>query len=223
VVVKTRKEAVVSDARTDILSRVRKGLGIQSRAMNDDYNGIARDYKKVGQLNTASRLDLFEDRLRDYDAVVYRCASSTLAETIASALDYRGKRRLLIPEGLSKSCLPGEPSEFIPDRGLELGSLDHSEGVITGCAVAIAITGTIILKHSPATGRRALTLIPDYHLCVIDAAQVVETVSEGIRALGDVTTMPITTISGPSATADIEMTRIKGVHGPRTLDVILVI
>jgi L-lactate dehydrogenase complex protein LldG len=119
--------------------------------------------------------------------------------------------------------LPGEPFEFIPDRGLDFCELDHSEGVLTGCAVAIAMSGTIILKHSPGKGRRALTLIPDYHLCIVKAEQVVETVPEGIRSLGDQTSMPITTISGPSATADIEMTRIKGVHGPRTLDVILVV
>ncbi len=213
----------MSDARTEILARVRKGLGIQSRAINDDYNGIPRDFKKTGRLDAASRLDLLEDSLRNYDAVVYRCESRVIAETVATALHQRGKRRMLIPEGLPKSWLPGEPFEFISDCGLEFGTLDHSEGVITGCAVAIAMSGTVILKHSQATGRRALTLIPDYHVCVIEAAQVVETVPEGIHAIGDVTTMPITTISGPSATADIEMTRIKGVHGPRTLDVILVI
>jgi len=88
--------------------------------------------------------------------------------------------------------------------------------------VAVALSGTIILRHSFAQGRRALTLIPDYHLCIVEASQIVETVAEGIRAL-DNPTEPITTISGPSATADIEMTRIKGVHGPRTLDVILVV
>ena len=94
--------------------------------------------------------------------------------------------------------------------------------MLTTCALAIAISGTIVLRHSPTEGRRALTLISDYHLCIVESSQVVETVPEGIRALAS-PTEPITTISGPSATADIEMTRIKGVHGPRTLDVILVV
>jgi L-lactate dehydrogenase complex protein LldG len=132
----------------------------------------------------------------------------------------RGKRSLLIPPHLPPEWLPSD-MEFIPDRDLTFAELDASEGALTACTVAISFTGTIILSHSAHEGRRALTLIPDYHLCIVRADQVVETVPEGIRKLRDFQTRPITTISGPSATADIEMTRIKGVHGPRTLDVIL--
>jgi L-lactate dehydrogenase complex protein LldG len=100
--------------------------------------------------------------------------------------------------------------------------LDSGDGTITGCTVAIAPTGTIVLCHGDREGRRALTLIPDDHLCVVFMEQVVETVAEGLRQPEVARSALITTISGPSATADIEMTRIKGVHGPRTLDVVLV-
>jgi len=105
---------------------------------------------------------------------------------------------------------------------LSYEEIDRAEGVITGCVAAIAFTGTIILRHSLADGRRALTLIPDYHLCIVSTSQVVETVPEGFAMLKGMETMPLTTVSGPSATADIEMNRVKGVHGPRFLDVILV-
>ena len=106
--------------------------------------------------------------------------------------------------------------------GVAYAEIDRGQGVITGCVAAIAFTGTIILQHGARDGRRALSLIPDYHLCVVFADQVVETVSEGFDRLEGMETSPLTTVSGPSATADIEMARVKGVHGPRFLDVILV-
>jgi L-lactate dehydrogenase complex protein LldG len=136
-------------------------------------------------------------------------------------METRGKRSMLIPPGFPAAWLPAG-FDFIRDRSLDYDTIDRSEGALTACAAAISMTGTIILSHSEMEGRRALTLIPDYHLCVVRADQIVETVPEGIRRLRELQTRPITTISGPSATADIEMTRIKGVHGPRTLDVILV-
>ena len=136
-------------------------------------------------------------------------------------MDSRGKRGLIVPHGLPAIWLP-EDFAFVPDDALSYEALDRSEGVLTGCAVAIAATGTIVLCHSPAEGRRALSLVPDYHLCVVYEEQVVETVPEGIRNLRPHQSDPITTISGPSATSDIEMTRVKGVHGPRVLDVVLV-
>jgi L-lactate dehydrogenase complex protein LldG len=110
----------------------------------------------------------------------------------------------------------------VPDQNLPYELLDASEGVLTGCAAAIALTGSIILRHTEAEGRRALSLIPDYHLCVVFENQIVETVPEAIDLLSAFPLVPVTTIAGPSATADSEMTRIKGVHGPRTLEVILV-
>jgi L-lactate dehydrogenase complex protein LldG len=212
----------MNSARQEILGRVRKSLGDVSADRAENYVEVARGYVQSGTLDAESKLALFEDRLRDYDAVVYRCSKVTLRQTIAGALKHRGKLQMLVPEGIDAECLPTDLVEFVRDRGLSYEQLDRSQGVLTMCATAIALSGTIILRHSARDGRRALTLIPDYHLCIVNASQVVETVSEGIRALGN-PTEPITTISGPSATSDIEMTRIKGVHGPRTLDVIVVV
>jgi L-lactate dehydrogenase complex protein LldG len=126
-----------------------------------------------------------------------------------------------VPLGIPNDWLP-HGFLFQRDTGLNYQEIDKSEGVLTGCAVAIALTGTIVLRHSESEGRRALTLVPDYHLCVVHEQQIVETVPEGIAQMSAYAPAPITTISGPSATSDIEMTRIKGVHGPRTLEVILV-
>lgn len=215
-------ETYMNLARQEILQRIRKGLKAVSSNRAQHYEEIERRYTQSGGLDFESKLALFEDRLRDYDAMVHRCSRVTLRQTIADALKQRGKRQMLIPEGFNADCLPSDSVEFVRDAGKSYEELDRSEGVLTNCAVAVALCGTIILRHSVAQGRRALTLIPDYHLCIVKASQIVETVAEGIRAL-DNPMEPITTISGPSATADIEMTRIKGVHGPRTLDVILVV
>jgi len=212
----------MSSAREEILSRIRKGLGPKVEDRDGEYAAISRNYIQAGDLDAKARLDLFEERLQDYGAGVHRCTESQIAETVARVLQARKKKSLLIPEGLPAEWLPPAPPDFSREHASSYELLDHSEGVLTGCVAGIALTGTIILQHSPRDGRRALTLIPDYHLCVVFVRQVVETVPEGIRALADPAKGPLTTISGPSATADIEMTRIQGVHGPRTLDVILV-
>jgi L-lactate dehydrogenase complex protein LldG len=172
-------------------------------------------------LDPAGRTQLFRDRLLDYGAGVYECPETELPNTIGDAVSARKKQSLLIPPGLSRAWLPAA-LPVRTDEGLSYDELDRAEGVLTGCAIAIATTGTIVLRHSHNDGRRALTLIPDYHLCVVFAGQIVETVVEGVRAMSTFGRLPLTTISGPSATADIEMTRIKGVHGPRLLDVIIV-
>jgi L-lactate dehydrogenase complex protein LldG len=197
----------VSTAKEQILARVRQSIGAR-----EPLAPVTREYRQALPVN----LEQFEERLRDYNAGVYRCSEADLPATIREVMDARNKHRLLVPPGIEASA------HLVQDTGLTHAELDAMEGVLTGCTVAISLTGTIILTHGPREGRRALTLIPDYHLCVVYAHQVVETVPEGIRALRDFRTRPITTISGPSATADIEMIRIKGVHGPRTLDVILV-
>jgi len=178
---------------------------------------VRREYIQSRTLN----IEQFVERLQDYNAGVYRCSEAELPPTIAHAMIVRGKNALVIPPAFPAEWLPAGKS-FVRDHGLTYTELDQAEGALTGCTVAISFTASIVLTHSAHEGRRALTLIPDYHLCIVRMDQVVETVPEGIRALREFRTRPITTIAGPSATADIEMTRVKGVHGPRTLDVILV-
>ncbi|MGI9071620.1 MAG: LutC/YkgG family protein [Bryobacteraceae bacterium] len=209
-------------AKDEILDRIRRAINDVSTSCTSDYAAIAREYQRSANLDQGSRMNLFAERLHDYGAVVYRGSHVHLPETIARALAVRSKRKLLIPKNVPQEWLP-PTFEFVRDDGLSYEAIDQSEGVLTGCAVAVALTGTIVLRHSSGEGRRALTLIPDYHLCVVLADQIVETVPEGIRRAAGFGRVPITTLSGPSATSDIEMTRIKGVHGPRTLDVILVV
>ena len=211
----------MSSAKEEVLKRIRTALHDVQGRREEDYAGIQRNYTQAGNENLEQRLSLFTDRLRDYDATVYDCQESQIAETVARALSTREKNRMLVPSGVPEQWLPRN-FDFFRGDGLDFDEIDKHEGVITGCALAIALTGTIVLRHSSAEGRRALTLIPDYHLCIVRAEQVVQSVPEAIRKTNEFATAPITTISGPSATADIEMTRIKGVHGPRTLDVILV-
>lgn len=210
----------MSSAREEILASVRRHTDQQSKR-EADYRSIGRGYRVTGQLNGEERLLLFIDRLEDYGCEVHRASEAELAKAIGLVLRARGKNSLLTPPGLPPAWLPQE-YRFEDGTKLTYHELDRTEGVLTGCKVAIAATGTILLVHSAGEGGRALTLIPDYHLCVVFEEQVVETVPEALREIGALAAFPLTTISGPSATADIEMTRIKGVHGPRTLEVILV-
>jgi len=220
----------MTDSRTEILEKVRRSLGSaspRSESKSEDeitkhYEAIARDYNHSGKLDLQSRLDLFAERLRDYGASVHRCSGEELSSVIAKILADRQIHRILVPSGIPASSLTSAAIEFIPgSNNLTYNEMDKMEGVLTACTAAIALTGTILLRHSPTEGSRAITLIPDYHLCVVFESQVFETVPEAIRQMEQFRTLPMTTISGPSATSDIEMTRIKGVHGPRTLDVIL--
>lgn len=215
------KENDMSAAREEMLARIRlaKLPGSSSRA--EDYAGIRHHYRRTGQLDIQQRLALFEERLRDYGATVYRCTEDRIAEVVAQAMAARGAKNLLFPTGVPTEWLPKE-YEFRSGDAQSYRELDASEGTLTGCTAAIAMTGTIILEHRPGQGQRAVTLIPDYHLCVVFSRQIFETVPEGMQQFASSSRFPITTISGPSATADIEMTRVKGVHGPRFFDVILV-
>jgi L-lactate dehydrogenase complex protein LldG len=139
----------------------------------------------------------------------------------ARMLEERKAKRMVVPRGLAAEWLPGGV-EFVVDEGLAAVKLDAVDGVMTGATLAIAETGTVVLQNVAGQGRRAVTLVPDYHLCVVRVEDVVETVPEAIGRLQATAGLATTFVSGPSATADIEMTRIKGVHGPRFLDVILV-
>jgi len=211
----------MTTAKTEILGRIRATLGPRGDTRAEEYAAIPRRYKQASALDAAARLDLFLSRIQHYDGGVFRCDRASIRETIAGALSARGKRRIIVPSGFPRERLP-DGVEFVTDDHLRYEDLDRSDGALTACSVAIAWTGTIALHHAPSEGRRALTLVPDYHLCLVDADQIVETVPEAMRRLRTLNPSLVTTISGPSATADIEMTRIKGVHGPRTLDVILI-
>ncbi len=174
-------------------------------------------------------LDLLAGRLIDYRSQVRRTTAAQLLDTVRAALAERGARRVVLPPGLDLPGLdqpqPGQSgsldaTELVTDGGLSAQELDQADGVITRAAVAIAETGTIVLDAGPGQGRRALSLIPDYHLCLIGADQVVALVPEAVARLTP--GRPLTWISGPSATSDIELDRVEGVHGPRTLEVILI-
>jgi L-lactate dehydrogenase complex protein LldG len=211
------------DARAAILSGIRSAL----RSSNGDdriaseYAAIPRAYKRKGTLGREALLDLFVHRLREYDAGVSRVPYEGISVEVARILSARGCKRILIPNGVPANWLP-DGFSFELAASFDNYQLDRMDGVLTGCTVAIAETGSIVLQHSQAQGPRILSLVPDYHLCVVFADQVVETVPESFAQLEATASLPTTFFSGPSATADIEMTRIKGVHGPRFLDVVLV-
>jgi L-lactate dehydrogenase complex protein LldG len=209
-------------AKEAILGRIRlANLAAEANSVETQWDALPREYRRSGGRSLAAAVDLLEDRLRDYDAVVERCANSEVAATVARMLATRGKRRLVIAAGLPQEWLPAS-AEFVVDDGFTAEALDSFEGVLTGATVAIAETGTVVLQNVPGQGRRAISLVPDYHLCVVQVEVVVETVPEGMDRLAATAAIATTFVSGPSATADIEMTRIKGVHGPRFLDVLLV-
>jgi len=207
-------------ARDEVLARIRTALGDSAPAgPAPAADPVPGSYRTSGELGTGQLLDLLAERLRDYGCTVRRTAPDQLMTAIGEALEQRGTRRIVVPAGLDLAGLPAG-ADIVADDGLSPAALDGVDGVITGAAVAIAETGTIVLDGSPDQGRRALSLVPDYHLCLVRAHQVVGLVPEALARLDP--GRPLTWISGPSATSDIELDRVQGVHGPRTLEVILV-
>jgi len=211
----------MSRSRDQVLGRIRRATASPAAAREQDYAAIPRLYRRTGTLDEDGRLALFQSRVEDYGCGCVRCAQEQLPDTIGQVLRSRARQRLVVPQGVPAAWLPAG-FDWVRDTALRSGELDAIDGAVTGCTSAISQTGSIVLCHDPTEGRRAITLIPDYHLCVVFARQVMETVSDSLRQPRVAASALITTISGPSATADIEMTRIKGVHGPRTLDVVLV-
>jgi L-lactate dehydrogenase complex protein LldG len=168
----------------------------------------------------AEVVELFCERVADYRATVHRARD--VAPAVRAACDAHGASRLACAPG---AALEVDGLDLVPDDPpLPIRELDGLDGVLTGCALAIAETGTIVLDGAPASGRRALTLVPDLHVCVVRADQVVADVPGATAALAPAARAgrPITLISGPSATSDIELQRVEGVHGPRKLDVVVV-
>ena len=216
-------DMVTNSARTDVLRRIREAKGgvASVEAVRAGWSAIDRRYRREATRPREAVLELLEDRLLDYDARVVRARHPEVAVAAAKMLLERRVLRMVVPVGMTTEWLPGG-IEFVVDGDLPATELDVVDGVMTGATLAIAETGTVVLQNVAGQGRRAVTLVPDYHLCVVRVADVVETVPEAMERLQATAGLATTFVSGPSATADIEMTRIKGVHGPRFLDVILV-
>jgi L-lactate dehydrogenase complex protein LldG len=257
------------DSREQVLGRIRaatRNSGVTAKDAARGYDAIPRDYICRGQMTAEARLERMAERLREYDAEVVECRPEELPDAIRGQLAASGKRTFVVPEGLPAEWLvPG--FDWKIDRNLAVSEVEQAEGVVTACFCGIAESGTIVLHHGATEGRRVISLLPDWHLCVVYASQIVETLPEYFdrcaisgqwsvvgdrrseireRRAGNEATreqgnerngtegpgtrdlktanLPglVTWISGPSATADIEMTRIKGVHGPRFLHVVLV-
>jgi L-lactate dehydrogenase complex protein LldG len=203
-------------ARDEVLGRIRTALGERRPAPE-----IVRDYRTADDRPADVLRDVLVDRLEDYKATVLRCGAGDVAATVAAALDRGLGAGWAAQDVVVAPGLPGDwrPDGTTEDDGRPATDLVAFAAAVTGVAVAIAETGTLVLDGSPASGRRALSLLPDCLVCVVTADQIVGGVPEGLARLDPVT--PLTLISGPSATSDIELERVEGVHGPRTLVVVL--
>ncbi|WP_420593956.1 LutC/YkgG family protein [Deinococcus sp.] len=204
-----------AEARLAMLTRINRAIaGMEAPALPA--------YPQGEHLNREAMLQQFQDRIEDYRAFFVRVTQLEVAGAVASAL--AGAKRVVVPAGLGQGFLPAGLELLRDDPPLSHTELDEAEAVITGCAAAISETGTIILDHAGDQGRRALTLIPDLHICIIRAEQIVQSVLEGVRLMEASVQAgrPLTWISGGSATSDIELVRVEGVHGPRRLCVVVV-
>lgn len=203
-------------AREEILRRVGAATGAVGPAP------VPRRYRRGGELGPEARAELFCERAADYQARVHRVAADGLEAALAARCEELGARRLVVAPGVA--WRPGGVEVELDEPALAASRLDSLDGVLSGCALAIAETGTVVLDGSPLCGRRALTLVPDLHLCVVAAEAIVETVPEAVAALAPAAEAgaPITFVSGPSATSDIELRRVDGVHGPRQLELFVI-
>jgi L-lactate dehydrogenase complex protein LldG len=215
----------VSDARADVLGRVRAALGAGAGAAAPEVPRAYRGAGRIGPAGAPDVVDRFCARVEEYRATVRRVDAAGLAAAAAAACRERGARRMAVPPGgLGGDDVIEGVELVVDDPALSARQLDELDGVLTGCALGIAETGTIVLDGGPRSGRRALTLVPDYHLCIVEASAIVAGVPDAVAALAGAAAegRPITLVSGPSATSDIELDRVEGVHGPRTLDVLVV-
>jgi L-lactate dehydrogenase complex protein LldG len=205
----------VTAARDVVLARIRKALGEPAPVT------VARSYRQVGVLTRDQVIARFVERVEECGARV--AATSEAVSAVEQALDTAGAARVVIAPDFPPDLRPAGV-ELVEDSGLSADELDALDGALTTCAVACAETGTIALDTGPGQGRRAITLVPDLHVCVVDASQIVETVPELFERLAPSARAgrPIVLVSGPSATSDIELNRVEGVHGPRRLAVVVV-
>ncbi|MFF9765787.1 lactate utilization protein C [Streptomyces sp. NPDC053086] len=208
--------------RERILGRVRRALADVTPDERPYEEAVSRDYLREHGERTGERtVELLAENLADYRAVVHRCTEAGLPALIGRLLADRGAESVLVPPGLDDGWLAATDVTRLPDRPESTPlDLDRAGSVLTACAVAVAETGTIVLDGGPGQGRRRISLVPDHHICVVRVPdQVVSSVPQALERLSP--TRPLTWISGPSATSDIELDRVEGVHGPRTLEVIL--
>ena len=213
------------NARAEILDRIKRALQDVPATEQPAEVTVERTYRLNSAEEREEIIERFIERVADYKVRVQRIGAQELSQAIAAACTQRAVRRLVVPADLPPDWLPAQVELLRDDSPLSNTQLDESSGVLTGCALGIAQTGTIVLDGGARQGRRALTLLPDYHLCVIHEEQIVDLVPEAITRLSEAVRVhhrPITFISGPSATSDIELNRVEGVHGPRTLDVLVV-
>ena len=218
----------MTSAKEEILHRIRRAIhDVPAKERPEDLS-VERGYRKEDDAPREEIVERFAENAAEYEATVHRIAETSLPEAIAEACRKRGVQRLVVPADLPEEWLPrtverlrdGADSQYLTNE-----ELDGSDGALTGCSLGIAQTGTIVLDAGEAQGRRALTLLPDYHLCVVREDQIVGLVPEAFAKLADTVKgepRAITFISGPSATSDIELDRVEGVHGPRTLEVLVV-
>ncbi|WP_432066202.1 LutC/YkgG family protein [Streptomyces sp. C10-9-1] len=206
--------------RETVLARITAALADVPADETPDSHPVPRGYRMSHAGSDA--VAQFMERVADHQATVVRTTEEKVARTAAVALAQRGTRRLVVPAGFPPSMLPQGAWTRLGDiPRLSAESLNTADTVLTTAAVGIAVTGTIVLDTGPGQGRRVLTLLPDHHLCVLREEQIAGDVPEALARLDP--TAPLTFVSGPSATSDIELDRVEGVHGPRTLDVIVVV
>ena len=204
----------MADSRSEMLARIDAALAGRPKPA-----AVPREYRRTRDLGDL--VALAAERIADYRASVHQTSTADLGSRIAQVLRERGPSTMVTPPGVPETWRTEGIAWLVdrPSQPLTVPELDGAGGVLTGCALVIAETGTIVLDGGPDSGRRVLTLVPDYHLCVVRADQIVGTVPEAIERLDP--RRPTTFVSGPSATSDIEFNRVEGVHGPRTLDVVI--
>jgi L-lactate dehydrogenase complex protein LldG len=214
----------MSEARDQILARIRGALADVPATEAAGDVAVARDYRRAGGLEPVGRVALLIDRLLDYHAEVRRVAPDAVADAVDRACAQWGLARVAVPPSLPPEWRP-TGADVVEDDGLTPAQLDTIDGAVTGCATAIAQTGTLVLDGEGTCGRRVLTLVPDHHICIVATDQIVELVPEAIAELAPGVRerrTPVTFVSGPSASSDIELSRVEGVHGPRHLLVLIV-
>ena len=207
------------NARTEILGRIRTALSDRP-----EPDLVSWAYGRPVSTGDDDVVDRFIERTADYRAEVERVGADEVGAAISRALSAAGVRTVVADDEVSERWAAGVDITWVADSTLPAGELDAIDAVVTTATVGIANTGTIILDHGPGQGRRAISLVPDMHVCIVTVEQIVSDVPEAVARLieGGSSTRPLTWISGPSATSDIELDRVEGVHGPRTLHVIVV-